>query len=76
MTRGNKKARRYTERQWWVFMASLCPQHNQTADCWEARYILLDARVLMFGEAVSHAVSGLLDLMKSDVPELRRYLGE
>ena len=76
MTMGNKKARHYTERKWWVFMASLCPAHNQTADCWEARYILLDARVLMFGEAVvAHAVEELLMLMKSDVPELHRYLG-
>jgi len=75
MTKGNKKARRYTERKWWVFMASLCPFHNKLADCWDARYILLDKRVLMFGEAaVGVAISELLELMKSDIPELRRYL--
>ena len=75
MTKGNKKARRYTEKNWHVFMAMLCPAHNEIADCWEVRYKLLDDRVLRFGPAaVSKAVEGLLALMKSDIPELHRYL--
>lgn len=77
MTKGNKKARRYTEKHWHVFIVMICPAHNEIADCWEARYKILDDRVLRFGaEVVSHAVRGLLDLMKSDIPELHRYLGE
>jgi len=75
MTMGNKKARHYTERKWWVFMASLCPYHHQLADNWDTRHFLLEKRVLNFGEAmVAKAVEELLTLMKSDVPELHRYL--
>ena len=76
MTRGNKKARRFTEKMWYIFMASLCPAHNEIADDWETRHILLAKRVQLLGaEVVAVAISKLLDLMKSDVPELHRYLG-
>ena len=74
LVRGNKKALAFIHKHDYIFLASLCPAHHAIASTWEVRYILLDARVLMFGEAVSHAVSGLLDLTKSDVPELHRYL--
>ena len=77
MTRVNKKARRYTEKMWYIFMASLCPAHNEIADDWETRHILLAKRVQLLGAAVvSKAIEELLKLMKSDVPELHRYLGE
>jgi len=77
MTKGNKKARRHTENNWYVFMASLCPAHNEIADNWEVRYILLDMHAQLLGaEVVAKAIEGLLGLMKSDVPELHRYLGE
>ena len=74
---GNKKAPKHLHKHWYIFLASLCPQHNQTADNWEDRYILLDLRVQLLGaEPVAKAVEGLLELLKAPMPELHRYLGE
>jgi len=75
MLRGNKKALRFVEKHSHIFLSCLCPTHHALANNWQARYILLDARVLRFGaEPVAVAITKLLDLMKSDIPELRRYL--
>lgn len=77
LVKGNKRALKHVHKFWYIFLGSLCPRHNQTADCWEDRHILLTKRTQLFGaEAVAVAVRKLLDLMKSDVPELHRYLGE
>ena len=56
-------------------MASLCPAHNEIADDWETRHILLDMRVQRYGIAVvAKEVTKLLSLLKAPVPELDRYI--
>lgn len=73
--RGNKKALKHIHEHWYVFMACLCPAAQEIADNWETRHIFLDMRVRLLGPAVvAKAVEGLLELMKSDIPELHRYL--
>lgn len=77
IVRGNKRALKHLHKYWYIFIASLCPEGQKIADNWETRHILLAKRVQLLGaEPVAVAITKLLDLMKSDVPELRRYLGE
>jgi hypothetical protein len=77
LIQGNKKALAHIHKHSHIFLSCLCPAHHAIASTWAVRYKLLDARVLLFGkEAVATAITKLLDLMKSDIPELHRYLGE
>lgn len=75
LLKGNKRALKHVHKYWYIFLASLCPAHNEIADDWETRYILLDMRVQLLGaEVVAVAITKLLSLLKAPMPELNRYL--